>query len=118
MGVVNRSQRDINVGTALASARAKESAYFASHPAYRAMAKRMGCTYLCLKLNKVWLQVATATSLALQTVAHCSHPYPIVQLLIQHAHKFMPAVKTRITNMLAETQVQAVVDLVMPLQFD
>jgi dynamin 1-like protein len=35
IGVVNRSQHDLNTGTAMAAARAAEEAFFASRPEYQ-----------------------------------------------------------------------------------
>lgn len=46
IGVVNRSQRDINEARTINDARSKEAEYFAKHPAYRSLFSRMGTTHL------------------------------------------------------------------------
>ncbi|KAL0216456.1 hypothetical protein P9112_008640 [Eukaryota sp. TZLM1-RC] len=51
IGVVNRSQKDINSKKDMAAARLDEQHFFESHPAYSAVASRMGTLYLAKKLN-------------------------------------------------------------------
>ena len=53
MGVVNRSQKDINERVPIADAHQAEAAFFQRHPAYRRMALRMGSPYLAKLLNSV-----------------------------------------------------------------
>ena len=52
VGVVNRSQRDIEGRKDIRAAIAGERKFFLSHPAYRAMADRMGTPYLQRVLNQ------------------------------------------------------------------
>ena len=52
VGVVNRSQRDIDGRKDIKAAMAAERKFFLSHPAYRAMADRMGTPYLQRVLNQ------------------------------------------------------------------
>eukprot|EP00271_Cylindrocystis_brebissonii_P010158 TRINITY_DN26261_c0_g1_i1.p1 TRINITY_DN26261_c0_g1~~TRINITY_DN26261_c0_g1_i1.p1 ORF type:complete len:617 (-),score=133.48 TRINITY_DN26261_c0_g1_i1:738-2588(-) len=57
IGVVNRSQADINRQADMVSARKKEREYFQTHPDYRHMAKRMGTEFLALQISKHLEQV-------------------------------------------------------------
>jgi len=52
VGVVNRSQRDIQNRKGIRAAMAAEREFFLSHPAYGHMADRMGITYLQRVLNE------------------------------------------------------------------
>lgn len=53
IGVVNRSQQDINAGYPMEDALRKEEEFFARHPAYRNLAHRCGTKYLARTLNHV-----------------------------------------------------------------
>jgi len=52
VGVVNRSQKDIDGRKDIKAAMAAERKFFLSHPAYRHMAERMGTPYLQRVLNQ------------------------------------------------------------------
>lgn len=52
MGVVNRSQRDIDGKKNIHAALEAERKFFLSHPSYRHMADRMGTSYLQQVLNQ------------------------------------------------------------------
>jgi replication fork clamp-binding protein CrfC len=52
IGVVNRSQKDIDGRKDINSALLAERNFFLSHPAYRQMAERMGTGYLQKSLNQ------------------------------------------------------------------
>ncbi|KAL0202303.1 hypothetical protein M9458_000321 [Cirrhinus mrigala] len=52
IGVVNRSQKDIDGRKDIKVALAAERKFFLSHPAYRHMAERMGTPYLQKTLNQ------------------------------------------------------------------
>lgn len=52
IGVVNRSQKDIDGKKDIKAALHAEEAFFMSHPAYEHMAERMGTPYLQTKLNQ------------------------------------------------------------------
>ena len=52
VGVVNRSQKDIDGRKDIKAALAAERKFFLSHPAYRHMAERMGTPYLQRVLNQ------------------------------------------------------------------
>ncbi|KAK3530597.1 hypothetical protein QTP86_028829, partial [Hemibagrus guttatus] len=52
IGVVNRSQKDIDGRKDIRSALAAERKFFLSHPAYRHLAERMGTPYLQKTLNQ------------------------------------------------------------------
>lgn len=53
IGVVNRSQKDIDGKKDINAAMAAERKFFLSHPAYRHLADRMGTPYLQKVLNQV-----------------------------------------------------------------
>lgn len=52
VGVVNRSQKDINGNKDIKAALAAERKFFLSNPAYRSMADKMGTKFLQQKLNQ------------------------------------------------------------------
>jgi dynamin 1-like protein len=53
IGVVNRSQRDIDADKNMADALESESEFFRSHPQYRNMAHKNGTKHLAKTLNQV-----------------------------------------------------------------
>lgn len=53
VGVVCRSQRDIQTELPVLSARSKERDFFAKHPSYRSVAGRMGTPFLITLLNSI-----------------------------------------------------------------
>jgi dynamin 1-like protein len=57
IGVVNRSQQDINVEKCMKDAMEDEKDFFKNHPAYRNIAHRNGTKYLAKTLNQVSIQV-------------------------------------------------------------
>ena len=57
IGIVNRSQADINRNVDMLAARRKEREYFATSPDYSHLSSRMGSEYLGKMLSKVCLQI-------------------------------------------------------------
>ncbi|CAD6237414.1 unnamed protein product [Miscanthus lutarioriparius] len=57
IGVVNRSQQDINKNVDMIAARIRECEYFASLPEYKHLAHRMGSEHLAKMLSKHWESV-------------------------------------------------------------
>ena len=57
VGIVNRSQADINKNVDMIAARRKEKEYFESSPEYGHLAHKMGAEYLAKLLSKVSLLV-------------------------------------------------------------
>lgn len=58
IGVVNRSQQDINTEKSMQDALEAESEFFKSHPAYRNIAHKNGTRYLARSLNQVsWVYI-------------------------------------------------------------
>lgn len=53
VGIVNRSQADINRNVDMIIARRKEREYFASSPEYSHLSSKMGSEYLAKLLSKV-----------------------------------------------------------------
>jgi dynamin 1-like protein len=72
IGVVNRSQQDINVSKDMKEAREAEADFFRNHPAYRNIAHKNGTKYLAKSLNQV-RDVNTVMGLPLNT--HCIGPH-------------------------------------------
>jgi len=56
IGVVNRSQADINKNVDMIAARRREREYFNSTPEYKHLANRMGSEHLAKMLSKVHLK--------------------------------------------------------------
>lgn len=54
VGIVNRSQADINKNVDMIVARRKEREYFATSPDYGHLANKMGSEYLAKLLSKVY----------------------------------------------------------------
>ncbi|GKT36787.1 Dynamin-A, partial [Aduncisulcus paluster] len=79
IGVVNRSQADIESGKAIGDAQASEEAFFASHPAYSMIATRMGSKYLADTLSRV---------------------------LMKHIKRTLPALSARIDELYAHSQAE------------
>jgi hypothetical protein len=77
IGVVNRSQKDINEKKSIEKARADERAYFENHRDYSDLADRCGTKFLSTMLNR---------------------------LLMEHIKKCMPMLKQRVTTMLEEKE--------------
>ncbi|CAN1307385.1 Dynamin-related protein 3A [Linum perenne] len=73
VGVVNRSQEDINLNRSIKSALAAEEKFFRSHPVYSTVADRCGVPQLAKKLNNI---------------------------LVQHIKAILPVLKTRVSDAL------------------
>lgn len=77
IGVVNRSQQDIQSGKSLAEALAAERDFFKMHPAYRNMASRCGTRFLAKTLNTT---------------------------LMGHIRERLPDIKARLNTLMGQTQ--------------
>lgn len=77
IGVVNRSQQDIQVNKSLAEALKAEAEFFRHHPAYRNMANRCGTQYLARTLNTT---------------------------LMAHIRDRLPDIKARLNTLMGQTQ--------------
>lgn len=75
VGVVNRSQADINSQLSIRDSLAKEQNFFKTHPAYRAIASRMGTQYLSKTLNTI---------------------------LMHHIRDCLPDIKSKISSMISD----------------
>ncbi len=60
IGVVNRSQRDINENKKITEARKAEIAFFQSHPVYSSIAEQSGTVFLTKTLSKLLLDAIQA----------------------------------------------------------
>lgn len=77
IGVVNRSQQDINGNVSMLTARKAEEEFFQSHAAYRNIAHRCGTKYLAKTLN---------------------------QVLMAHIRDKLPDMKARLNTLMGQTQ--------------
>jgi len=77
IGVVNRSQHDIQAGKSLADALQGEADFFRHHPAYRNMANRCGTHFLAKTLNTT---------------------------LMAHIRDRLPDIKARLNTLMGQTQ--------------
>ncbi|CAG58573.1 uncharacterized protein GVI51_D05797 [Nakaseomyces glabratus] len=77
VGVVNRSQQDIQMNKTVEEALNKEEEYFNRHPVYRTMSHRCGTRYLAKLLN---------------------------QTLISHIKEKLPDIKTRLNTLISQTE--------------
>ena len=77
IGVVNRSQQDIQSEKPLADALKNEAEFFRHHPAYRNMANRCGTQYLAKALNTT---------------------------LMSHIRERLPDIKARLNTLMGQTQ--------------
>ena len=77
IGVVNRSQQDIQGNKSLAEALKSEAEFFRHHPAYRNMANRCGTQYLARNLNTT---------------------------LMTHIRERLPDIKARLNTLMGQTQ--------------
>jgi dynamin 1-like protein len=68
IGVVNRSQQDINSEKTLQNARETEDEFFKNHSAYRNIAHKNGTRYLAKCLNQVYVLYINASSLLTELV--------------------------------------------------
>lgn len=81
VGVVNRSQADINRNVDMILARRKEREYFSSSPDYSHLASRMGSEYLAKLLSQV-IYSEILTCVPLQNYLYSS------KLTFQHTYIF------------------------------
>ncbi|KAH9958840.1 dynamin protein dnm1 [Russula dissimulans] len=77
IGVVNRSQRDIDADKAMSDALESEAEFFTSHPQYRNIARKNGTKYLAKTLN---------------------------QVLLNHIRDKLPDMKARLNTLMGQTQ--------------
>ncbi|BEJ13643.1 hypothetical protein CspHIS471_0308170 [Cutaneotrichosporon sp. HIS471] len=77
IGVVNRSQQDINLDLPMEDARRKEEEFFTQHPVYRNISHRCGTRFLAKTLNSV---------------------------LMNHIREKLPDMKARLNTLMGQTQ--------------
>lgn len=77
IGVVNRSQQDIQENKSLSDSLDSEHQFFVSHPAYRSMASKCGTKYLTVTLNRI---------------------------LMGHIRERLPDIKARLNTLVGQTE--------------
>lgn len=88
IGVVNRSQQDINLDLPMGDARRKEEEFFQNHPVYRNISHRCGTQFLAKTLNTVRLSI------------FCTN----LQVLMNHIREKLPDMKARLNTLMGQTQ--------------
>lgn len=81
VGVVNRSQADLDTKATVAEARVAEKAFFHNHPVYAPHAAKMGSQYLAELLSS---------------------------LLMEHIRNVLPSVRAKLTSQLADVREQVI----------
>lgn len=94
IGIVNRSQQDINSGRSLSDALASEADFFAAHSAYRNLAHRNGTKFLAKTLNQV----------PLLTQSTGVRSDGSIQVLMNHIRERLPDMKARLNTLMGQTQ--------------
>ena len=84
IGVVNRSQKDIDGKKDIGAAMAAERKFFLSHQSYRHLADRMGTPYLQKVLNQVSVGGAQTCTLRWLTLANIRRHTPTFS--VRHEH--------------------------------
>ncbi|AGO09817.1 AaceriAAL174Cp [[Ashbya] aceris (nom. inval.)] len=77
VGVVNRSQQDIQENRTVEDALAREEEFFSKHPAYRTISSKCGTRFLAKKLN---------------------------QILLNHIREKLPDIKARLNTLIGQTE--------------
>ena len=94
IGVVNRSQRDINSEKPMTDALESETEFFRNHSAYRNIAHKNGTKYLAKSLNQV-CEVFSSREYFRNLV---------LQVLINHIRDKLPDMKARLNTLIGQAQ--------------
>lgn len=103
IGVVNRSQKDIDGKKDIKAALHEEQKFFLAHPAYRHMAERMGTPYLQKMLNQVRHTgtYRTVTEHYKQSdIQHDFNENICLQQLTNHIRDTLPAFRSHLQSQL------------------
>jgi len=93
IGIVNRSQQDINIEKSMSDALESESEFFRNHAAYRNIAHKNGTKYLAKSLNQVCHSFYPSSRLMC-----CG------QVLINHIRDKLPDMKARLNTLMGQAQ--------------
>lgn len=100
IGVVNRSQKDIDGKKDIKAALLAEKKFFLSHPAYKHMAESMGTPYLQRILNQVKdAHIHTHREVHILCVCIVTH-YVCLQQLTNHIRDTLPAFRSHLQSQL------------------
>lgn len=72
IGVVNRSQQDINAAKPMSEQLESETEFFRNHPGYRNIAHRCGTKFLAKTLNQVCIMMSSRSSAVAHRLLHRS----------------------------------------------
>ena len=101
VGVVNRSQQDINQDLPMEDARKKEEDFFRSHSVYRNIAHRCGTKFLAKTLNHVRSGSHPPGCMTLMT---SGVELKMRQVLMNHIREKLPDMKARLNTLMGQTQ--------------
>ncbi|XP_037325390.2 dynamin 3a isoform X2 [Pungitius pungitius] len=106
IGVVNRSQKDIEGKKDIKAALLAEKNFFESHPAYKHMAERTGTAYLQRVLNQVTQTGAKYASLPPMST-RCERLVLSLQQLTNHIRDSLPAIRSLLQSQLLQLNQEA-----------
>lgn len=92
IGVVNRSQHDIQEDKPMTDALEAEEEFFRQHPGYRNIAHRCGTRFLAKTLNQVRLPSPVFDLWSLLWLIRC------LQVLLSHIREKLPEMKARLNT--------------------
>lgn len=95
IGVVNRSQQDINVKKDMKEAHNSEAEFFQNHSAYRNVAHKNGTKYLAKTLNQVRLASLCGEEVLSDLVE---------KVLMNHIREKLPDMKARLNTLMGQAQ--------------
>ncbi|GAB5365648.1 hypothetical protein AAMO2058_001076000 [Amorphochlora amoebiformis] len=118
VGMVNRSQADIDRGKTVKQAISDETKFFRSHQAYRSISHKLGTNFLTMRLNNILVQhikkvlpsMSTKISQQLQEKEHklarLGVPVPpddkggvMLQILLKYSKAFADSIDGKLTNL-------------------
>jgi dynamin 1-like protein len=101
IGVVGRSQQDINAAKPMDEQLRTEEEFFANHPGYRNIAHRCGTKFLAKTLNQVRRDLSLLLPFRREVEADFSRSK---QVLMNHIRDKLPDMKARLNTLMGQTQ--------------
>lgn len=98
VGVVNRSQKDIDGKKDIRAALAAERKFFLSHPAYRHLAERMGTPHLQKALNQVCSCVSLRKKKQRFVLSNKIPTISRLQQLTNHIRDTLPGLRSKLQS--------------------
>jgi dynamin 1-like protein len=101
IGVVNRSQRDIDADKSMSDALESEAEFFTSHPQYRNIALKNGTKHLAKTLNQV--RDLPFACISCWRVARLTNEV-FFKVLMNHIRDKLPDMKARLNTLMGQAQ--------------